>query len=139
MGRRTRRRTSSQVWFRARTGGGGAVPCAWPGWLLVATMAPVLSGAGSADLGRQGGWERPALQFAVLAIYLLVISLTGGRTPLNWLAPLWNLGHAGRSFPPGGGNRKAMPRPRPISTLEGRSCSATRRSAGSRSEFMGFD
>ncbi len=75
----------SARWFRVRSTGGGFVPCSWQGWLLVATMpasliaSRAIDGPGLSDLGRI------AAGAGLLALYLLIISLTGGRTVWNWI------------------------------------------------------
>ncbi len=72
-------------WFRVRSTGGGFIPCAWQGWLLIGTMPFTL--LATRVIGGSG-WlivARDAAGGGLAAIYLLVISLTGGRTVWNWV------------------------------------------------------
>lgn len=81
----TTQRKRPSPWFRVKSTGGGFIPCAWQGWVLIATM-PFALLATQAIAG--SGWvivARYAAGAALAAIYLLVISLTGGRTVWNWV------------------------------------------------------
>ena len=71
-------------WFRTRARGGGFVPCAWQGWLLIASFPAPLIALGAYTGPSPRLLARDVIAVALVACYLLVISLTGGRTVWNW-------------------------------------------------------